>query len=137
MQALLVDLYELTMAESYLAEGMDERTATFQLFCRRMPDGWGYLVAGGIDEALAHLEGLHFTPEELAYLEATRLFSAPFLARLERLRFCTEVRAMQEGTVFFPHEPVVEVRGPLLEAQLVETALINAVHLSTLMASRA
>jgi nicotinate phosphoribosyltransferase len=137
MQALLVDLYELTMADSYLAEGIDERPATFQLFCRRMPAGWGYLVAGGIEAALDHLEAFRFTGDELAYLEATGLFSPPFLERLERLRFCSEVRALREGTVFFPHEPVLEVRGSLLEAQLVETALINLVHLSTLMASRA
>jgi nicotinate phosphoribosyltransferase len=137
VQALLVDLYELTMGESYVAEGIDERPATFQLFCRGMPDGWRYLLAAGIEEALAHLETLRFTSEELAYLEETGLFTPAFLERLERLRFTAEVRALRDGTVFFPHEPVLEVRGPLLEAQIVETALINLVHLSTLMASRA
>ena len=82
MQALLVDLYELTMGESYLAQGMDERPATFQLFCRNLPPGWGYLVAAGIDDALAFLEELRFGDEELAFLEGTGLFSATFLERL-------------------------------------------------------
>lgn len=137
MPGLLVDLYELTMGESYLAEGMDERPATFQLFCRTLPPGWGYLVAAGIEDALDYLEGLAFTDEEIAYLETTGLFGAPFLERLAGLRFTGEVRAMQEGTVFFPSEPVLELAAPLLEAQLVETALINRVHLSSLIASRA
>ena len=137
MPGLLVDLYELTMGESYLAEGMDERPATFQLFCRTLPPGWGYLVAAGIDDALGYLEALSFPDEEIAYLETTGLFGAAFLERLGRLRFTGEVRAMREGTVFFPAEPVLEVTAPLLEAQLVETALINRVHLSTLIASRA
>jgi nicotinate phosphoribosyltransferase len=137
MPGLLVDLYELTMGESYLAEGMDERPATFQLFCRTLPAGWGYLVAAGINDALDDLEGLSFSGEEIAYLETTGLFGAAFLERLGRLRFTGEVRAMPEGTVFFPTEPVLEVTAPLLEAQLAETALINRVHLSTLIASRA
>jgi nicotinate phosphoribosyltransferase len=137
MPGLLVDLYELTMGESYLAEGMDERPATFQLFCRTLPPGWGYLVAAGIEDALDFLEALSFSGEELGYLETTGLFGAAFLDRLSRLRFTGEARAMREGTVFFPPEPVLEVTAPLLEAQLGETALINHVHLSSLIASRA
>lgn len=125
------------MGESYVAEGIDERPAIFQLFCRTIPRGWGYLLAAGIDAAVEYLETLRFSGAELAYLESTGLFSVRFLERLERLQVCAEVRAMREGTVFFPHEPVLEVRGPLLEAQIVETALIGLVHLSTLMASRA
>ncbi len=137
MPGLLVDLYELTMGESYLAEGVDERPATFQLFCRTLPRGWGYLVAAGIDDALAYLEALSFSETDLAYLETTGLFGAAFLERLAGLRFTGEVRAMREGTIFFPAEPVLEVTAPLLEAQLVETAVINRVHLSSLIASRA
>ena len=77
MQALLVDLYELTMGESYVAQGIDERPATFQLFCRNLPPGWGYLVAAGIEDALTFLDELRFGDEELAFLEETGLFSAP------------------------------------------------------------
>ena len=137
MDALLVDFYELTMGESYLAEGIDERPATFQLFCRNLPPGCGYLVTAGIEDALIFLEQLRFGDEELAFLEGTGLFSATFLERLAGLRFTGKVRAMREGTVFFPNEPVLEVAGPLLEAQLVETALVNVVHFQSLIAARA
>ena len=137
MQALLVDLYELTMGESYLAEGIDERPATFQLFCRTLPPGFGYLIAAGVEEALAFLAELRFGDEDLAYLETTCLFSEAFLERLAGLRFTGSVRAMREGTVFFPNEPVLEVTAPLLEAQLVETALVNVVHFQSLIAARA
>ena len=134
---MLVDLYELTMGESYLAEGIAERPATFQLFCRQLPPGWGYLLAAGIADALAYLEKLRFSPDDLAYLETTGLFSAGFLDRLARFRFSGEVRAMREGTVFFPNEPVLEVTAPLLEAQLVETVVLNYVHFQSLIAGKA
>jgi nicotinate phosphoribosyltransferase len=137
MQALLVDLYELTMGESYVAQGIDERPATFQLFCRNLPPGWGYLIAAGIEDAISFLDELRFGDEELAFLEGTGLFNATFLERLAGLRFTGQVRAMREGTVFFPNEPVLEVTGPLLEAQLVETALVNVVHFQSLIAARA
>jgi nicotinate phosphoribosyltransferase len=134
---LFFDLYELTMGESYVAEGIDERPATFQLFCRRLPRGFGYLLASGVEEGLAFLEGLSFGAGDLAFLETTRLFTPAYLERLERLRFTGEVRAMREGTIFFANEPVLEVTAPLLEAQIVETALINRVHYQSLVASRA
>jgi nicotinate phosphoribosyltransferase len=137
MEPLLVDLYELTMGQSYLAEGLDEQPATFQLFCRTLPHGFGYLIAAGIDDALDYLGQLRFGNDDLAYLETTGLFSGAFLGRLAGLRFRCDVRAMPEGTIFFPEEPVLEVRGPLLEAQLVETALVNLVHFQSLIASRA
>jgi nicotinate phosphoribosyltransferase len=137
MEALLVDLYELTMGESYVAQGIDERPATFQLFCRNLPPGWGYLVAAGIEDALAFLEELQFGDDDLGFLEETGLFSAVFLERLAGLRFSGEVRAMREGTVFFANEPVLEITGPLLETQLVETALVNIVHFQSLIAARA
>jgi nicotinate phosphoribosyltransferase len=137
MDALLVDLYELTMGESYVAQGLADRPATFELFCRSLPNGWRYLLASGIEEALDHLEQLRFTAADLAYLESTGLFGKGLLERLGRFSFGCDVRALREGTVFFPYEPVLEVRGPLLEAQIVETALIAIVHVSTLMASRA
>ena len=136
-QALLVDLYELTMGESYLAEGIADRPATFQLYCRHLPRGWGYLVAAGIGDALAYLEQLSFSADDLAYLETMRLFSRAFLDRLARFRFSGDVRAMQEGTVFFPDEPVVEVTAPLLEAQLVETVVLNRVHFQSVIAGKA
>jgi nicotinate phosphoribosyltransferase len=102
--ALFVDLYELTMGESYLAEGMAERPATYQLFCRNLPQGWGCLVAAGLGDVLDHLERLRFTDDDLAHLESTGLFTASLLERLSALRFTGDVRAMPEGTLFFPDE---------------------------------
>lgn len=135
--ALLVDLYELTMGESYVAEGLAERPATFHLFCRHLPKGWGYLVSAGLDDVLAYLQALHFTDDDLAFLESTGLFGRTFLERLAGLRFTGEVRAMPEGTLFFPDEPVVEVTAPVIEAQLVETMVLNQIHFQSLIAGKA
>ncbi|MCC6223676.1 MAG: nicotinate phosphoribosyltransferase [Thermoleophilia bacterium] len=135
--ALLVDLYQLTMAQSYVAEGLHELPATFSLFARSVPPGWGYLVAAGLDDALAYLEALSFRPDELAFLEETRLFTGAFLAELERLSFTGSVRALPEGTAFFAPEPVLEVTAPMLEAQLVETVVLNTIHYQSLVAAKA
>lgn len=137
MTALLLDLYELTMGESYLTQGIAERPATFQLFCRSLPPGWGYLVACGVDDALDYLEGLRFEDDDIEYLRSTGLFGTAFLDRLAGFRFTGEVRAMREGTVFFPAEPIMEITGPLLEAQLVETLVVNHVHFGSLVAAKA
>jgi nicotinate phosphoribosyltransferase len=135
--ALLVDLYELTMGESYVAEGIADKPATFQLACRHLPPGWGYFVTAGLADAVDYLEWLQFAAGELEYLEGTGLFSAAFLDRLARLRFTGEVRAMPEGTVCFPDEPLLEVTAPMLEAQLVETVVLNELHFQSLIASKA
>jgi nicotinate phosphoribosyltransferase len=135
--ALLVDLYELTMGESYLAEGLEEKTATFSLFCRQLPKGWGYLLAAGLADVLAYLETLSFSDADLAYLERTGLFIDVFLGYLDRLRFSGDVRALPEGTAFFAQEPVLEVTAPVIEAQLVESYVLNQVHFQSLIASKA
>ncbi|MEZ5099034.1 MAG: nicotinate phosphoribosyltransferase [Thermoleophilia bacterium] len=135
--ALLLDLYELTMAQSYWAEGMTERLATFSLTCRGLPRGWGFLLAAGLDDALALLERLRFTEADLAHLASLGRFRDDFLAWLGTLRFTGDVRALPEGTPCFPDEPLLEVTGPLVEAQLAETALMNVLHVHTLLASKA
>jgi nicotinate phosphoribosyltransferase len=135
--ALLLDLYQLTMAESYVAEGLAERPATFSLTCRHLPRGWGYLVAAGLEDALSYLETLRFLPDDLAFLEGTGLFSRRLLERLESLRFTGNVRALPEGTLFFPDEPVLEVEAPILEAQLAETLVLNELHFQSLVAAKA
>ncbi len=134
--ALLVDLYELTMAQAYVAEGMSETPATFSLFYRALPLRWGYLLAAGLDDALTLLEEFEFAEGELDYLEGTGLFGDELLARLGRLRFSGRVRALPEGTPVFPQEPLLKVTAPLIEAQLVETAVLNQAHFQTLVASR-
>jgi nicotinate phosphoribosyltransferase len=135
--ALLTDLYELTMAQSYFDEGVHERPATFSLFTRTLPRGWGYLVAAGLDDVLAYLESLSFDGDDLAYLEETRLFTSRFLGYLAELRFAGDVRAMPEGTLFFAGEPVLELTGPMVQAQLVETVVLQEVHFQSLVAGKA
>jgi nicotinate phosphoribosyltransferase len=135
--ALLLDLYLLTMGESYLAEGLADGEATFSLFFRSLPDGWGYTHAAGLEDALAYLERLSFGDGDLGYLEQTGLFSGPFLDLLRDFRFGGSVRAMPEGTAVVPGEPLLEVTAPLLEAQLVETMVLNEMHLQTLVAGKA
>src|SRR4051812_15383638 len=106
--ALLVDLYELTMGEAYLAAGMADTPATFELVCRSLPAGWGYFLAAGVDDAIEGLAALRFTDDDLAYLESTGLFGPRFLERLAGLRFTGSLRALAEGTACFPREPVLE-----------------------------
>lgn len=136
MNALLTDLYQLTMLQAYLDEGM-EQTATFEFFVRRLPPQRRFLVAAGLEQALQFLEGLAFGDEELAWLESQGGFSRRLLDHLKTLRFAGDVHAMPEGTVFFAEEPVLRVTAPLPVAQLVESRLLNLVHFQTLIASKA
>jgi nicotinate phosphoribosyltransferase len=135
--ALFVDLYELTMAEGYLAEGLAERQATFELFARRLPARWGYLVASGLDRVLDLLEGYAFPSEAVERLASLGQLGDRLLRRLDTLRFTGTLRAVPDGTAVFPHEPLLEVTAPLLEAQLVETLLLNTVHFDVLVAAKA
>jgi nicotinate phosphoribosyltransferase len=125
------------MGESYVAEGISEREATFSLFFRTLPAGWGYALAAGLADALRYLEELRFVESDLAYLEETGLFGGAFLERLRSFRFSGSARAMPEGTAVFPGEPLLEVTAPLVEAQIVETMVLNEIHLQTLIASKA
>lgn len=133
---LLTDLYQLTMLQGYHDAGMEE-TAVFEFFVRRLRPGRSFLLAAGLEQSLEFLEQLHFTSEELEWLASTQRFSKDFLASLETLHFTGDVHAMPEGTVFFPNEPILRVTAPITEAQLVETRLINLLHLETLIASKA
>jgi nicotinate phosphoribosyltransferase len=134
--ALATDLYELTMAASYIALGMDAR-ATFSLFVRRLPEARPCLLFAGLEEALARLTTLSFDDEAVdGVIETGRV--APELARRMRgIRFTGDVWAMREGRAFFANEPVLEVDAPMIQAQLVETTLLNALHYPTLVASKA
>jgi nicotinate phosphoribosyltransferase len=134
--ALFTDLYELTMAAAFFREGMRE-TATFSLFARRLPDARAFIVAAGLEDALEYVRSLRFTPEALDWLHSLGRFEAAFLDHLAGLRFTGEVRAVAEGTVVFPDEPILEVTGPVIEAQLLETALLNICHLQSVLASKA
>jgi nicotinate phosphoribosyltransferase len=134
--ALLTDLYQLTMLQGYHDAGMDD-VAVFELFVRKLRPGRGFLIAAGLEQALQFLEGLHFSPAEMAWLDSTGRFSKEFLAGLETLRFTGDVHAMPEGTIFFPNEPILRITAPIAQAQLVETRIINLLHFQTLIASKA
>ncbi len=133
--ALFTDLYELTMLQAYIAEGMLD-TAVFDLFVRELPESRNFLLACGLDDALSYLERLTFPPEALSYLRTLGLFSSDFLDYLARFRFSGAVRALPEGTPAFPNDPLLEVIAPMPEAQLVETYLLNQLTFQTVIASK-
>ena len=132
----MTDLYELAMAASYFEQNMFA-PATFSLMVRQYPPKRSYLVCAGLDPLLDYLESFHFRPDDLEYLEQTSLFPDKFLQFLETLRFTGEVRAVPEGRIAFCHEPLVEITAPVMQAQLVETFVINSINLSTLVATKA
>ncbi len=134
--ALFTDLYQLTMAAAFFREGMNA-PASFSLFARRLPPGRGFLVAAGLEDILEYLGTLCFPPESVDYLASLERFEPRFLEYLAALRFTGEVRAVPEGTVLFADEPLLEVTAPILEAQLVETALLNLCHVQSVLASKA
>ena len=133
---IMTDLYELTMAASYFEQDMFA-PATFSLMVREYPPKRSYLVCAGLDPLLDYLESFHFHADDLEYLERTSLFPSKFLQFLETLRFTGEVRAIPEGRIAFCDEPLVEITAPVMQAQVVETFVINSINLPTLVATKA
>ena len=134
--ALLTDLYQLTMAACYFDQNM-QGEATFSLFIRKYPAQRSYFVAAGLAEVLQYLETLRFTAADLAYLASTGRYQSRFLDFLKDFKFTGEVRALPEGSIFFEDEPILEVSAPIIQAQLVETFIINAISLQTMIATKA
>ena len=134
--ALFTDLYELTMAQAYWQSGVREQ-ATFSLFFRSYPPDRSYFVLAGVQDVLDHLEGFRFSGDDIEFLGSTDRFDAGFVDFLHGLRFTGSVRAMHEGSMFFANEPVIEVTAPVIEAQIVETFLINQVNLQSVLATKA
>lgn len=134
--ALFTDLYQLTMLQGYFEQEMEAR-AVFEFFVRKLPADRNFLVAAGLQQVLDYLQGLRFTRGELQWLKGSGRFSSEFLDYLSGFRFAGDVHAVPEGTVFFPHEPVLRVTAPLPQAQLVESRIINLLHFQTLVASKA
>lgn len=138
-RALLVDLYELTMAAGYFEHGVEAR-ATFELFVRQLPPQRSYLVAAGIEAALEYLEDLRFTEEDVRFLREQPAFdnvSDSFFDYLRGFRFTGDVEAVEEGTIVFAEEPILQVTGPVAEVQIVETFLLSVINFETLVASKA
>jgi nicotinate phosphoribosyltransferase len=138
--SLLTDLYQLTMAACYTGEGIEQRRASFELFVRKLPEGFGYLIAMGLAQALEYLEKFRFTPAHIEALQSTGIFAhAPkqFWSLLESGSFGGDVWAVPEGTAIFANQPLLRVEAPLWQAQLVETYLLNTLNYQTLIATRA
>lgn len=138
--SLLTDLYQLTMTACYVGEGLDQRRASFELFARRLPDGFGYLVAMGLAQALEYLEQFRFSAEQIAALQATDIFAhapAQFWDVLAGAAFSGDVWAMPEGTIAFANEPLLRVEAPLWQAQIAETYLLNTLNYQSLIATKA
>ncbi|MBR4014613.1 MAG: nicotinate phosphoribosyltransferase [Anaerotignum sp.] len=135
--ALLTDLYELTMMQGYYETGAYKKQVVFDLFYRKNPSGNGYAIAAGLQQAIEYIEGLRFSDEDIAYLQGLNLFSDDFIAYLRNFRFTGEIYAIPEGTVVFPQEPLMRIKAPIIESQLVETALLNIINHQSLIATKA
>ncbi len=135
--ALHTDLYQINMAETYWADGMHERKAVFELFFRKLPFGNGYATFAGLERVLDYLKNFHFSESDIAYLRDELGYREDFLDYLKQVRFTGDVYSVVEGELVFQNEPLIRVEAPLLEAQLVETALLNIVNYQTLIATKA
>ncbi|HHU49506.1 MAG: nicotinate phosphoribosyltransferase [Caldicoprobacterales bacterium] len=134
---MMTDLYQLTMMYGYYKNNTHQRQAVFDLFFRRPNNNTAYAIAAGLEQVMDYIENLHFSEEDLEYLDSLNLFNQEFLDLLRDLRFTGDIHAVPEGTVVFPNEPMVRVKAPLIEAQLIETALLNMINHQTLIATKA
>ena len=134
---MLCDFYELTMSQGYFAKGHKDRIAYFDLFFRRCPDGGGFAIAAGLEQIVQYIEELHFSAEDIEYLRGRKLFSEEFLTYLADFKFTGDIWAVPEGTPMFPNEPIITVRDPAIEAQLIETYLLLCINHQSLIATKA
>lgn len=134
---MMTDLYQLTMMYGYYKHGMAGNIGIFDLFFRQTRENSAYAVMAGTESAIDYINNLRFIEEDIAYLRTLKLFDEEFLNVLRELRFTGEIYGMEEGTVVFPYEPLIRVKAPIMEAQLVETALLNLVNHQTLIATKA
>jgi nicotinate phosphoribosyltransferase len=133
---LLTDFYELTMMQGYFKNGMNGRVV-FDAFYRKNPDDGGYAVCAGLDQVIDYVKRLTFSDEDIRYLSSLHMFDEDFLEYLHNFRFSGDIYAIPEGTVVFPHEPLVKVVAPIMEAQLMETAILNIINHQSLIATKA
>ncbi len=134
---MLTDFYELTMAGGYFENGMKDIIATFDMFYRRNPDKGGFAIMAGLEQAIEYMKNLSFTDEDIDFLRTKKIFSEEFLKYLRGFKFCCDVWAVEEGTPIFPGEPIVTVRGPIIQAQLVETMVLLTINHQSLIATKA
>ena len=134
---MLCDFYELTMGNGYFEKGYKDRITYFDLFFRRCPDGGGFAIAAGLEQIVDYIQNLHFSAEDIEYLRGRKLFSEGFLEYLSNFKFTGDIWAVPEGTPIFPHEPIITVKAPAIEAQLIETFLLLSVNHQSLIATKA
>ncbi|MFT9056192.1 MAG: nicotinate phosphoribosyltransferase [Ethanoligenens sp.] len=134
---MLTDFYELTMANGYFVEGLADRVAYFDMFFRRVPEEGGFAVMAGVEQVIEYLQNLSFDDDDIAYLQEKGIFNEQFLEYLRTFHFCCDVWAVPEGTPIFPGEPIVTVRGPVIQAQFVETMILLTVNHQSLIATKA
>ena len=134
---MLCDFYELTMAYGYFEKGYKDRITYFDVFYRQCPDGGGFAIAAGLEQIIDYIQELHFSPEDIQYLRERNLFSEEFLEYLANFKFTGDIWAIPEGTPVFPKEPILTVRAPAIEAQLIETFLLLSINHQSLIATKA
>lgn len=134
---MLTDFYELTMANGYFQNGFADRIAYFDLFFRKVPDEGGFAIMAGLEQLIDYLKDLHFTEEDIVFLRGKGIFDEGFLQFLRNFSFTCDVWAVPEGTPVFPHEPIVTVRGPVIQAQFIETMVLLAINHPSLIATKA
>ena len=134
---MLCDFYELTMGNGYFKFGYKDRITYFDVFYRSVPDGGGFAIAAGLEQVVDYIQNLHFAPQDIEYLRGRNMFSEEFLAYLADFRFTGDIYAVPEGTPIFPREPILTVRAPAIQAQLVETYLLLALNHQSLIATKA
>lgn len=133
---MLADFYELTMANGYFRSGLKDRISYFDVFFRSIPDGGGFAIAAGLEQAVKYIQDLHFDEEDVAYLRSKGVFSEEFLAYLKDFKFTGDIWAVPEGTPIFPREPIMVVRAPAIQAQFVETYLLLTLNHQSLIATK-
>ncbi len=134
---MLTDFYELTMANGYFNNGFKDKVVYFDMFFRRVPDGGGFAIMAGLQQVIEYIENLHFSDEDIKYLKSKNLFTEEFLNYLKDFKFTCDVWAIPEGTPIFPCEPILTVKGPIIEAQLIETMVLLSINHQSLIATKA
>lgn len=134
---MLTDFYEITMANGYFETGMADNIAYFDMFFRRVPDGGGYAIMAGVEQMMDYLKNLKFTDDDIEFLRGKGIFCEEFLNYLRNFKFECDVWAVPEGTPIFPHEPIVTVRGPVIQAQFIETMVLLSINHQSLIATKA
>ncbi len=134
---MLTDFYELTMANGYFEEGMEDTIACFDMFFRKNPDGAGFSIFAGLEQLIDYIVNLRFEESDIEYLRSKDIFSEKFLTYLESFKFECDVYSVREGTPIFPGEPLITVRGPIIQAQLIETAMLLLINHQSLIATKA